>query len=144
MTKTLFGVIHGKTIELKNDPGLADGEPVRVVIESAVPRPSHGTGALPRAVEQAGDPVWTEETDRIFDELDRERHPVRPFIPARATPRLTLTEVLERATKARSATTVRTRDEIDAELATLRDEADQELSSIETLHQNVVTRGSQS
>lgn len=41
MTKTLHGKVHGKTIELDDDPGVADGQEVEVqmkVIPS--PRPS--------------------------------------------------------------------------------------------------------
>ena len=46
MTKTMQGVIHGKTIELINDPGLADGEQVRVVIESTTPTYKRGERLL--------------------------------------------------------------------------------------------------
>lgn len=143
MTKTMQGVIHGKTIELLSDPGLSDGEPVRVVIQTTAIRPLNGEGIANLATEQTADPEWDEETDRIFDEIQRERHSVLPFIPARKTPRLTLAELFERATNARRGAAGRTRDEIDVELATLRDEADHELSGIEKLHHDVVTRGSQ-
>ena len=33
---TIQGVIHGKTIELENEPGLPDGQPVSVAIEPIV------------------------------------------------------------------------------------------------------------
>ena len=136
MTKTMQGIIHGKTIELLSDPGLSDGESVRLVIETAAPRPT-------RSAADRIEPMWGEETDRIFDELQRERHPVRPFVPPRTIPRLTLTEIMERAVTTRSTAFGRTRDQIDAELAALRDEADQELAGIETLHHEVVAHGSQ-
>jgi hypothetical protein len=35
MTKTLNGVVHGRTIELSDDPGLTDGEHVVVELRSA-------------------------------------------------------------------------------------------------------------
>ncbi|MBI3271687.1 MAG: hypothetical protein HYZ53_22035 [Planctomycetes bacterium] len=44
MKSTLHGVVHGKTIELKEDPGLQDGLEVEVLLQAAVeaPRPTYG------------------------------------------------------------------------------------------------------
>jgi hypothetical protein len=42
MTVQLSGVIHGKTIELNSDPGLADGQVLVVVSESPKVNPQTG------------------------------------------------------------------------------------------------------
>jgi hypothetical protein len=44
MKPTIRGVIHGKTIELEQAPGLPDGQQVGVTIE---PLPAAALGALP-------------------------------------------------------------------------------------------------
>ena len=70
MTKTLHGVIHGKTIELSDDPGLADGEAVKIVMQSIKPS-LEKTGAGLRRCEGAlaDDPYW----DGIMDEIQQSR-----------------------------------------------------------------------
>jgi hypothetical protein len=45
MTRTVQGVIHGKTIELKDNPGFSDGEEIEVILR---PRRSLA-GAIPAA-----------------------------------------------------------------------------------------------
>ena len=47
MTKTLHGKVHGKTIELDEDPGVAEGQEVEVQMK-VVPRPQ------PQAVHERG------------------------------------------------------------------------------------------
>ena len=44
MKTTMRGVVHGKTIELEQAPGLPDGQQVGVTIE---PLPAAGPGQLP-------------------------------------------------------------------------------------------------
>jgi len=44
MKTTVRGVVHGKTIELEQAPGLPDGQQVGVTIE---PLPAAGSGPLP-------------------------------------------------------------------------------------------------
>lgn len=39
MSQTVQGVIHGKTIELAEDPGFQSGQAVVVVLQSAAERP---------------------------------------------------------------------------------------------------------
>jgi hypothetical protein len=34
MTKTVNGVVHGKTIELDEDPGVAEGQQVQITIKT--------------------------------------------------------------------------------------------------------------
>lgn len=69
VTKTLNGVIHGKTIELLNDPGLADGEEVRVVIESTVTSATRRERLARCAGALADDPYW----DDIIEEIQQSR-----------------------------------------------------------------------
>jgi hypothetical protein len=75
MNKTLSGVIHGKTIELAEDPGIADGEKVEVTLR-AKQLPGPPPGWSPGCTETAGGMMaewWTEEDDRILDEIYQER-----------------------------------------------------------------------
>jgi hypothetical protein len=71
-SKTFHGVINGKTIVLTDDPGMPDGEVVKVVVtpESAPKRP-WGEG-LRRCAGALAD-EWTEEDDRILEEIYLER-----------------------------------------------------------------------
>jgi hypothetical protein len=72
MAETIQGVIHGKTIELSADPGIGDGQVVEVVVR-VVERPeAWGEGIRRSAGAMAGH--WTEEDDRILEELHRDRH----------------------------------------------------------------------
>jgi len=71
MAEALHGVIHGRTIELNVDPGLADGEPVEVVIRAAGPPGGWGVGLRRSAGAMAAH--WTEEDDRILEAIRRDR-----------------------------------------------------------------------
>ncbi len=69
MTKVTEGVIHGRTIELRDDSGFADGQVVRVVLQGQ-PRPEERDAALCRvAGSMANDP----EFDAIMDQVRRDR-----------------------------------------------------------------------
>jgi hypothetical protein len=71
MKTTLQGVIHGKTIELEQAPGLPDGQQVGVTIE---PLPVAGPDPLPR-----GDGLrrafgaWAADADGLDQFLDWNR-----------------------------------------------------------------------
>jgi hypothetical protein len=71
MTKTIHGTVRGRTIELNEDVGLKDGQPVCVQV-TPIPQSSAETNRL---VESAGalSKDWTEEDDRILDELHQDR-----------------------------------------------------------------------
>jgi hypothetical protein len=75
MTKVLRGVIHGRTIELESDTGLEDGRKVEVTLRAnALPGPPPGW--KPGSTETAAGMMsscWTEEDDRILEEIHRER-----------------------------------------------------------------------
>ena len=75
MGETYYGVIHGKTIELEQDPGLQDGQRVQVVVRAKrLPGPPPGwrPGGTETAAGMLAD-VWTEEDDTILEEIYRER-----------------------------------------------------------------------
>jgi hypothetical protein len=71
MTRTTHGKIHGKTIELDEDLGVAEGQVVEVqvrIIPSAAP---WGEGL--RRCAGSLDQKWTEEDDRILAEIYQDR-----------------------------------------------------------------------
>ncbi|MBA3315274.1 MAG: hypothetical protein H0T47_18555 [Planctomycetaceae bacterium] len=74
MTKTLHGTIRGRTIELTDDPGLRDGSSVEIVLRYSTPDPAFcpGDGILRSAGALAD--VWTDEDDRILQEIYEDRH----------------------------------------------------------------------
>lgn len=71
MVRQVQGVIHGRTIELTDDPGVADGQQVMITIKTLPnPRPwGEGLGRCAGAF--AAD--WTEEDDRILEQIQQER-----------------------------------------------------------------------
>jgi len=69
MTKVLHGKVHGRTIELGEDLGLAEGQEVEVQV-TVLPSPRKwGEGILRTAGALADDPYW----DAIMEEVHRER-----------------------------------------------------------------------
>jgi hypothetical protein len=75
MTKVLRGIIHGKTIELERDAGLEDGRKVEVILKTKElpgPPPLWKPGSTETAAGTMAS-CWTEEDDRILDEIYRER-----------------------------------------------------------------------
>jgi hypothetical protein len=70
MQKTLHGKIHGKMIELNEDPGLTEGQEVEVTVQAAKPVP--GIEGLKRCAGALADD-WTDEDDRILEWLRQER-----------------------------------------------------------------------
>jgi hypothetical protein len=71
MVRQVQGVIHGKTIELAEDPGVADGQQVEITIKTVpTPRP-WGEGLRRCAGAFAAE--WTDEDDRILEEIHQER-----------------------------------------------------------------------
>lgn len=74
MTKTLHGKVHGKTIELEEDPGMADGQEVEVRVDIVQPAPKWGEGILRSAGGWADHP----EMDAIMAKIQQERKLERP------------------------------------------------------------------
>ena len=71
MTKTVHGVIHGKTIELRENPGVAEGQEVEITIRPILSQTPWGEGLLRCAGALASD--WTDEDDRILEEIHADR-----------------------------------------------------------------------
>jgi hypothetical protein len=69
MTKTMHGKVHGKTIELDEDIGVADGQVVEVQIKVIPPARPWGEGILRTAGALADDPYW----DAIMEEVHLSR-----------------------------------------------------------------------
>jgi len=76
VVKILRGVVHGRTIELESEPGIEDGQRVEVIVRSKT-LPGPPPGWRPGGTESAAGMMaehWTEEDDRILEEIERDRH----------------------------------------------------------------------
>jgi hypothetical protein len=69
MNKTIHGKIHGKTIELDEDLGVAEGQEVEVQVTIVQPPRKWGEGILRTAGALADDPYW----DAIMEEVHQAR-----------------------------------------------------------------------
>lgn len=71
MIKTTHGKVHGKTIELDEDLGLAEGQEVQVTVRIVPPAAGDppGAGLLRTAGALADDEEW----DRIMEEVYQAR-----------------------------------------------------------------------
>lgn len=73
MTPTMLkGVVHGKVIELDQEPGMPDGQQVTVALQPVLP-PGEGIRQSAGAWADAG-----EEFDEWLDEMQRSRQQDRP------------------------------------------------------------------
>ena len=80
MTKVMRGVVHGRTIELDGDTGLADGRKVELVVR-AKELPGPPPGWTPEGTDTAAGMMaacWTEEDERILQAIYQERKRDRP------------------------------------------------------------------
>ena len=73
MTKTLHGKVHGKTIELDEDPGVAEGQEVEVELR-VLPKTGRkpGEGFLRTEGALANDPHWDEIMEVLYQERKRD------------------------------------------------------------------------
>jgi hypothetical protein len=69
MTKTIHGKIHGKTIELDEELGVAEGQEVEVQVTIIQPNKKWGDGILRTAGALADDPYW----DAIMEDVYQAR-----------------------------------------------------------------------
>jgi len=69
MIKSMHGIIHGRTIELSEDPGVADGQEVEVQVKVKPSVKEWGAGILRTAGALANDPYW----DAIMDQVHKAR-----------------------------------------------------------------------
>jgi hypothetical protein len=80
MTKTVHGVVHGKTIELDEELGVAEGQEVEITVRSITPSAVRqpGDGFLRTEGALANDIEW----DGIMDEIHLARkQEQRPQVP---------------------------------------------------------------
>ncbi len=78
MPESIPGIIHGRTIELEADPGLADGQKVEITI-----RPSTGAEARSASLARtAGSLADDPEFDAAMAEVERNRRSARHREPA--------------------------------------------------------------
>jgi hypothetical protein len=66
---TLHGKVHGRNIELDQDPGMADGQEVEVQMKLVQPTRRWGEGILRTAGALADAPDW----DAIMEEIHKAR-----------------------------------------------------------------------
>jgi hypothetical protein len=73
MNKTLHGKVHGRTIELDEDPGIAEGQAVEVQVK-VVPEAARtpGEGLLRTEGALADDALWA-EWDAVMEQIQQER-----------------------------------------------------------------------
>jgi hypothetical protein len=71
MIKTVHGIVHGRTIEIDEDLGVAEGQQVEITVKT-VPNPKQWGEGLRRSAGALAN-EWTEEDDRILAEIHRER-----------------------------------------------------------------------
>ena len=71
MSKLKNGIIHGRTVELSEDPGMDEGQQVQVILRPAEKKGTWGEG-LRRCAGALAD-SWSDEDDRILDQLHQER-----------------------------------------------------------------------
>jgi hypothetical protein len=69
MTKIAHGKVHGRTIKLDRDLGVADGQEVEVQVTVLSATRTWGEGILRTAGALADDPYW----DAIVDDVHRAR-----------------------------------------------------------------------
>jgi hypothetical protein len=75
MTKTIHGRMHGRTIELDEDLGVAEGQEVEVQVRIVQPARKWGEGILRTAGALADDPEWDTIMEQIYQDRKVERRP---------------------------------------------------------------------
>ncbi len=83
MTRTIHGRVHGRTIELDEDPGVAEGQEVEVqvtLISRTLRQP--GEGFLRTEGALADDTEWDHIMEEIHEDRKRDRRPQDPDLGA--------------------------------------------------------------
>jgi hypothetical protein len=73
MSRTVHGKIHGKTIELDEDPGLAEGQDVQIILKVVRTQRTWGEGILRTAGALVDDPYWDDIMEEIYQDRKRNR-----------------------------------------------------------------------
>ena len=79
MIRTIHGKIHGKTIELDEDLGVAEGSEVEVQVTVVQTARKWGEGILRTAGALADDPEWDSIMEEIYQARKVERRPQGEF-----------------------------------------------------------------
>lgn len=83
MTKTIRGKIHGKTIELDENPGVAEGQEVEIRMKViSKPGDRTGEGFLRTEGALADDEEWDGIMEEIYRARRLERRPQSPDLGA--------------------------------------------------------------
>lgn len=75
MNRIIEGVVHGRTIELLEDPGVSDGQRVQVLLAAPTAEANWGEGIRRTAGALADDPYWDAIMADIHEGRKRERRP---------------------------------------------------------------------
>jgi hypothetical protein len=75
MNKIIEGVVHGRTIELLDDPGIGEGQRVQVVLSVSSRDGAWGEGLRRTAGVLADDPDWDAIMAEVHAGRKRERRP---------------------------------------------------------------------
>ena len=73
MGKVLRGIVHGRSIELTEDLGIAEGQQVEITVKTIPNPPPKRWGEGLRRCAGALAAEWTEQDDRILEEINQER-----------------------------------------------------------------------
>jgi len=71
MNNIAHGIVHGNTIELKEIPGISDGQEVRAILSVAKKSRPWGEGLRNSAGALADS--WTDQDDKILEEIYQQR-----------------------------------------------------------------------
>ena len=72
MENLIHGIVHGKSIELSENPGVPDGTQVQLWLKPLAPAAAVWGEGLRRCAGALAD-EWTEDDDRILEEIHQER-----------------------------------------------------------------------
>jgi hypothetical protein len=80
MTKMIHGKVHGKTIELDEDLGVAEGQEVELIVRLLSPKPARqpGEGLLRTEGALADDPEWDAIMEEVYQARKQERRSQAP------------------------------------------------------------------
>jgi hypothetical protein len=70
--KIMLGVVNGKTIALTEDPGVPAGQEVEILVTPLPSAPQGWGEGLRRCAGALGDD-WSDDDDRILEEIYRQR-----------------------------------------------------------------------
>ncbi len=73
MSRIIEGVVHGRTIQLLDDPGVGEGQKVQVVLSVPCVEGTSGEGIRRTAGALADDPYWDQIMAQVHEGRRRER-----------------------------------------------------------------------